>query len=124
MHATGKDLGREGGWRSGGPVLSLQTEAKVLPPDQEALDIYANHAVNSSQRARITDLSKTESVGVGESENGTGARFAVDMVVYEIHVRDFTIAANSGVEHKGKYLGSRSGHTFAGDTAIRRGWTV
>lgn len=28
----------------------------------------------------------------------------VDAIVYELHVRDFSIAANSGMAHKGKYL--------------------
>lgn len=71
-------------------------------PDREALDIYAINAVNSSRRARITDLA-----GTGTVPAGPKLESPVDMVVYEIHVRDFTIDANSPArsEHKGKYLG-------------------
>jgi pullulanase len=28
-----------------------------------------------------------------------------DIVVYETHIRDFTMSPHSGVEHKGKFLG-------------------
>ncbi len=28
-----------------------------------------------------------------------------DMVIYELHIRDYSISADSGIQHKGKYLG-------------------
>ncbi len=31
---------------------------------------------------------------------------AVDAIIYETHIRDFTIHPNSGVKHKGLYLGA------------------
>jgi len=76
-------------------------------PDREALDIYAVNAVNSSRRARITDLAETNPPGWDAGKPGPRVESPVDMVVYEIHVRDMTIAANSPAraENKGKYLG-------------------
>jgi pullulanase len=42
------------------------------------------------------------------------------MIVYEMHVRDFTIAANSGAEHKGQYLGfAEPGTHLPDDPAIK-----
>ena len=45
-----------------------------------------------------------------------------DAVVYEIHVRDFTIEEKSGVAARGKYLGfAETGATLAGSPDIRTG---
>jgi pullulanase len=76
-------------------------------PDREALDIYAINAVNSSRRARITDLAETNPDGWEAGKAGPAVESPVDMVIYEMHVRDMTIAPNSParVEDKGKYLG-------------------
>lgn len=30
----------------------------------------------------------------------------MDAIIYETHIRDFTIHPNSGVQHKGLYLGA------------------
>ncbi len=70
--------------------------------EREVLDIYAINTVDSSRRARITDLS-----GTGTVPAGPRVASPVDMIIYEMHVRDFTIAANSAAkpEHRGKYLG-------------------
>ncbi|MCK4657917.1 MAG: type I pullulanase [Phycisphaerae bacterium] len=46
----------------------------------------------------------------------------VDAVVYEMNIRDFTIAANSGVKHRGLFLGlTESGTHLPKDPAIRTG---
>ena len=80
-----------------GKFYVYRLEGQDLSADREALDIYAVNAVANSTRGRITDLGPPV---------GPGPRVAspVDMVIYEMHVRDFSIAANSGMRHKGKYL--------------------
>ena len=40
---------------------------------------------------------------------------ATDIVVYEMHVRDFTMAPSSGVQHRGLYLGFTEPDTHLGD---------
>ncbi len=43
-------------------------------------------------------------------------------IIYEIHVRDFTIDENSGITHRGKYLGfTETGTTLKGDPSIKTG---
>ena len=43
-------------------------------------------------------------------------------VIYELHVRDFTIGRDSGVKNKGKYLGfTEAGTSMPGDPAIKTG---
>jgi pullulanase len=95
---------------------------KLDDHDREVLDIYCVNAVDSSRRARITDLSKTNPPNWDSAKIGPPLASPVDMVVYEMHVRDFTIAANSGVEHKGKYLGfAQAGAHLPEDDAIKTG---
>ncbi len=45
-----------------------------------------------------------------------------DAIVYEMHVRDFSVAANSGVRHKGKYLAlTETGTHLPDDPEIKTG---
>jgi pullulanase len=69
-----------------------------LDSRREVLDPYATNTVASSTRGRITKLpaQATAAARIGSP---------VDAVIYEMHVRDFTVAASSGVEQRGLYLG-------------------
>ena len=123
MHATGRGIweGKVAGNLEGKFYL-YEPEGDGFTPGREVLDIYCINAVNSSTRARITDLSKTNPPGWEKAKAGPVLDSPVDMVVYEMHVRDFTIAKNSGVEHKGKYLGfTEAGTHLPGDAAIKTG---
>jgi len=74
---------------------------------REILDPYATCATTHDGRALIfTD----------QTEIVPAPKFPFkDAVIYEMHVRDFTIAENSGVVNKGKYLGfTESGTTLPG----------
>lgn len=44
-----------------------------------------------------------------------------EAVIYEIHVRDFSIAENSGIRHKGQYLGFTETGTLLPGTDIKTG---
>lgn len=89
---------------------------------KEVLDIYSTNTVNSSRRARITDFSKTNPPNWEAHKNGPSLASAVDMVIYEMHIRDFTLHASSGIKHKGLYLGvSETGSFLPGDPSIQTG---
>ena len=90
-------------------------------PDREITDVYATCVQGRHARSTIVDLRGTDPPGFRDHEyQWTGA--PTDAIVYEMHVRDFTIAANSGVEHKGKYLGlTEAGTHLADDPSIRTG---
>ena len=70
----------------------------------EAPGIFAKAVSINGQRAAIIDFAATNPEGWAQD-----ARPAMpdptDIVVYETHLRDFTMSPNSGVEHKGKFLG-------------------
>jgi pullulanase len=69
-----------------------------MNPAHEILDPYAVNTVASSTRGRITDVA-------APSGQGPHVESATDMVIYEMHVRDFTIDKDSGVQKRGLYLG-------------------
>ncbi len=70
----------------------------------ETPDIYACCVGVNGLRGQIYDPMKTNPVG-WEEDNFIWDLPATDAIIYETHVRDFSIAENSGIQHKGKYLG-------------------
>ena len=80
---------------------------------RELLDPYATNSVANSTRGRITPL--TTALG-----HGPNVGSPTDAIVYEMHVRDFTIATNSGVKDAGLYLGwTEPGTHVPGDEEIQ-----
>lgn len=83
---------------------------------REVLDPYAVNSVANSSRGRITPLTTPVS---------TGPKFEspTDAIIYEMHVRDFTIAPTSGVKHNaGLYLGwTQTGTRLPDDEQIQTG---
>ncbi|MCU1294588.1 MAG: pullulanase, type, partial [Bryobacterales bacterium] len=71
---------------------------------REVLDPYAVNSVANSTRGRITPL--TAAVGAGPVLDSP-----TDAIIYEMQVRDFTSAPNSGVKNSGLYLGWAEGGT-------------
>ncbi len=70
----------------------------------EVPDPYAKAVGINGLRAMVIDLHKTDPIG-WERDGLAALPYATDAILYEVHVRDATIAANSGIYHKGKYLG-------------------
>ena len=71
----------------------------------EACDPYARATGVNGQRAMVIDLEATNPAG-WEADCDPHAGIAVtDAVIYELHVRDVSMDASSGIRQKGKYLG-------------------
>ncbi len=88
----------------------------------EVLDPYAINTVHSSQRARVTDLAKTNPPGWEVTRHGPKVETVQDCALYEIHVRDFSIAENSGMQHKGRFAAfSETGTRLAGPAQLATG---
>ncbi len=79
-------------------------EGPALEPDQEVTDPCAKCAQYPSPRAIICDLHDTDPPGF-LAKHPVELATPVDAVIYELNVRDFTISPDSGVAHKGLYLG-------------------
>lgn len=105
-----------------GKFYTLSLGGPDLDPARETLDAHATNAVASSARARITPLAETNPAGWFQMKTGPRTASPLDMVVYEMHVRDFTVAPNSGARNRGKYLGFAEANTrLDGDAQIKTG---
>ncbi len=71
---------------------------------KEVVDPYAKAAGVNGVRAQIIDLVKTNPVGWSKDKSPAFAN-KTDAIIYELHVRDASIAPSSGIKNKGKYLG-------------------
>jgi pullulanase len=91
-----------------GKFYTFLLDDKDMKRAREVLDPYATNSVASSTRARITPLN--EAVGRGPKVDS-----ATDAIIYEMQVRDFTIAPNSGVDKPGLYLGWTAQGTHLAD---------
>ncbi len=75
----------------------------------ECPDIGAKATGVNGLRGLVLDLAGTNPES-WEKDRRSSVNQPTDMVLYELHVRDFSISPDSGIEHKGKYLGlSESG---------------
>ena len=70
----------------------------------EAPGIFAKAVSINGQRAAIIDFAATNPEDF-DKDVRPAMTDPTDIVVYETHLRDFTMSPNSGIEHKGKFLG-------------------
>jgi pullulanase len=73
----------------------------------DAVDPYARSVTIDGNRGVVIDLAKTNPTGWLTHKKPAFSGKASDSVMYELHVRDASIDANSGVkpENRGKFLG-------------------
>ena len=71
--------------------------------EDEAVDPYAKAAGVNGKRGMVVDLALTDPP---EWETDISPPFThpTDAVIYELHIRDFSVACSSGMINKGKYL--------------------
>ena len=71
---------------------------------EEVPDIYARCVGVNGKRGMIFNPKKTNPEN-WDSDKCIDLPCFTDAIIYETHVRDFSIAMNSGIKNKGKYLG-------------------
>jgi pullulanase len=116
----------EGDWKDKYYTYQAQIDGELK---NEVPDPFARTVGVNGDRGMITDLASTNPSGWENVKRPPLNSFA-DMVIWEIHVRDFSIHPSSGVQHKGKYLafteeGTRSpqGHKTGIDHLVELGIT-
>ncbi|WP_106765916.1 type I pullulanase [Paenibacillus faecalis] len=82
----------------------------------EAVDPYAKAVGVNGDRAAIIDLANTDPERWTQDKPKFGN--AVDAIIYEAHIRDYTIHDGSGVQNKGKYLGLTEKGTRGKDNIV------
>lgn len=101
-------LGDNGVWRVSVPeqlygkfyTFSVKIDGEWL---KETPGIWAKAVGTNGERAAIIDFSQTNPEG-WENDRGPEVKSITDAVIYEMHHRDFSVDASSGIEHKGKFL--------------------
>ncbi len=104
-----------------GKFYAYRLRGPDLDAGREVTDIYATCTTGPGGRGLILDLADTDPPGF-DPEGYVRLDSPVDAVIYEMHVRDLTIAPNSGVQHKGKYLGfTERGTHLPSDASVKTG---
>lgn len=80
-------------------------EVTVNGSTVEACDPYARTTGVNGKRAMVIDLDGTDPAGWEDDYSPNKGMTYTDSVIYELHVRDFSIDASSGIQNKGKFLG-------------------
>ena len=65
--------------------------------------VFAKAVSVNGQRGAIVDMTETDPEGWGDDRR-PALKSPVDLVIYEMHHRDFSADYSSGLEHKGKFL--------------------
>jgi pullulanase len=94
-----------------GQFYTVQVTTNSGKTMKEAVDIYAKAVGTNGLRAAVTDLKAASPKG-WEKDKSPAFKLATDAVLYELHVRDASIAANSGIKNKGKFLGLAEKKTY------------
>lgn len=79
-------------------------EVKVFGQTNEVVDPYARACGVNGLRGAIVNLKETNPNGF-YTYTGPQIEHYNDAIVYEVNVRDMSIHPDSGITHKGKYLG-------------------
>ena len=84
----------------------------------EACDPYARTTGVNGRRAMVIDLASTNPEGWDSDADPHAGMNYNDAVIYELHVRDLSTDASSGIENAGKFLGlTETGTTTPGGVA-------
>lgn len=97
---------------------------------RESPGIFAKAVGVNGQRAQVLDLRQTDPEGWERDVRPAFVNIA-DAVLYELHLRDFSMDAMSGIRHRGKYLAltergtkhSKTGETTGLDHLVELGVT-
>lgn len=96
-----------GDWKNTYYTFSVITEGKST----ETSDPYGKSAGINGKRSMVLDMSTTNPEGWEKDVNPNKKNAMTDSIIYELHVRDYTIDEDSGVKNKGKYLGLTETYT-------------
>lgn len=80
-------------------------QVEVDGKSNEACDPYARTTGVNGQRAMILDLDSTDPEGWEEDRDPHYDNKVTDAIIYELHVRDLSSDASSGIQNTGKFLG-------------------
>ena len=83
----------------------------------EVPDPYSKAAGVNGRRAMVVNLDETDPPGWQTEMSPAFSKDnnPTDAIIYELHIRDASIAGNSGINYKGKFMGLAQGGTKSSD---------
>ena len=82
-------------------IFCIEYKGKWL---DEVPDPYAKAVGTNGKRAMIVDLKKNNPNG-WVNDHSPVVKSTTDAIIYELHIRDASISASSGIANKGKFIG-------------------
>ncbi len=92
-------------------IFQVKQDDKWL---SEAPDIYAKAVGINGKRGMVADMASTNPANWRNDKKPALKNFN-DIIIYELHIRDISISPNSGIQHKGKFLGLTEAGTRSPD---------
>lgn len=89
--------------------------------EEDIVDPYARTTGVNGDRGMVINLDSTDPEGWANDTNPFKSTKYVDAILYELHIRDFSINSGSGMKNKGKYLAfteSGTKNSFGQSTGI------
>ncbi|WP_295794431.1 type I pullulanase [Mucilaginibacter sp.] len=80
----------------------------------ECPDIYAKAVGVNGARGMVADMAATNPAG-WQTDKKPALKNFTDIILYELHIRDISVEPNSGIKHKGKFLGLAESGTKSPD---------
>jgi len=80
----------------------------------ECPDIYAKAVGVNGARGMVADMAATNPAG-WQTDKKPALKNFTDIILYELHIRDISVDPNSGIKHKGKFLGLAESGTKSSD---------
>lgn len=104
----------EGDWKGVFYTFKVNIDGKW---SNEVADPYAKAVGVNGKRAMVVDLKATNPAAWGNDKSPAFSKnnLTTDAVIYELHIRDASINENSGISHKGTFLGLAEQHTRSAD---------
>jgi pullulanase len=90
-------------------TFQVQIEGNWL---EETPGIYAQAVGVNGERAMVIDMNRTNPRG-WQSDKGPNVMTPNEAIIYEMHVRDLSIHPQSGIQHKGTFLGLTEPRTIS-----------
>lgn len=92
-------------------TFQVRSEGEWL---EEKPDPYVKAVGTNGRRGMILDLATTDPAGWAKDQRRKTEN-PTDAIIYELHIRDLSIAENSGIRNKGEFLGLTEGGTKSPD---------
>ena len=96
-------LGKDGIWTATVRKNLNHYDYNFIVDGRHSNGVFAKAVGVNGTYAQVVDMKETDPEGWAQDKR-PGVKSPADLVIYEMHHRDFSIDSSSGLQHKGKFL--------------------